>query len=140
MSQNYVLLNDFFLRESRVVFNNPEQAAEGGKLDFLVSAENILDTENLFSLDFMFTVIAKKDDLIVFEIFCKFNASIKITRDIDVKSKDIQKELAAIGFLQIYPNMREYVTDNLRKMNLLVAINAIPISIDFDYCNIKINN
>jgi hypothetical protein len=140
MSHSYALLNNIFLRESTVIFNDPKKAAEGGQLNLSISAENISRDNEIFCLDFLFKVQAENEGSVLFEVSCKFEASIKVEKTISVESKEEQEKLASVAFLQVYPSIREYVVDTLRRMNLLLPISTIPFAIDFSDCDVKVNS
>jgi len=138
--ENYVLLNNLFLRESTVSFLAPEEAAKGGNLTFAISAENILEKNNVLSLDFIFNIKAENDDTKLFEIHCIFSASFVVKGD-NKNPLDIDEgKLATICFSQAYQGIRGYVADTLRRMNLLVPISSLPFAIDFENQNITINS
>lgn len=138
--ENYVLLNNLFLKESTVSFLKPEEAAKGGDLTFAVSAENILINDDSLSLDFIFKIDAENDNSKLFEIYCKFSSSFIIKGDNAGLSKVDEGKLATICFAQSYQGIRGYVADTLRRMNLLVPINSLPFAIDFENKNITINS
>jgi len=138
--ESYVLLNNLFLKESKVSFIDPEEAVNGGDLTFAISAENIIENNGSLSLDFMFNIEAENDSSKLFEIYCKFSASFVMKGEKDGLLEVDEGKLATICFSQSYQGIRGYVADTLRRMNLLVPISSLPFAIDFENQNITINS
>lgn len=137
---SYALLSNLTLLKSEVILNDPTRAIQSGELNLSISAENLSHNNGIFCLDFIFKIQGKKEESVLFEISCKFEASLNIEGDVSIESKDEQENLASIAFLQAYPSIREYIADTLRRMNLLLPINSIPFAIDFNNCDVKMNH
>ena len=138
--EHSILLTNLFLKESTVSFLEPEEAGKGGNLVFSISAENILNHDDVLSLDFVFTIKAETDNLKLFEIYCKFSSSFIVKDNSTNLSLDEEGKLATICFSQAYQSIRGYIADTLRRMNLLVPISTLPFAIDFENQNITINS
>lgn len=133
-----VLLTNLYLKESTVLFFNPEEALKGGELIFSVSAENTSHQEKMFSLDFVFNVQAENKSSKLFEINCIFNSTFNVNNDAATWAQENESKLATICFSLVYQSIREHVSDVLRRMNLLTPINSLPYSIDFGDQNITL--